>query len=615
MLFCIDSITNMDSVTDQQQRYKLLSTEQVKHTNVQKSICFSFPTGIGKLLGETFLYRLCDAFAKFICDAFDIDKDFIEVSKYNKNTPKFRAHLINIKSSTSDFIINNSGIIAKRILQELVYKNPKIVFRSGSHMSKKTKAMESDKVIDMVDDRIIKSIMDDIFIGMLKAAEPAIELVDIPHHNEIYKRYGSLEITEYLTYIMIYRRHTMFNYSVKIYDNLNISGDSEIAKSNLEFVEFLFTKYVDISRRILVIVSKSQNKVIVVSGDSSITWDSIFTVCDCSICGEVNIIRQNMIPIKDSDDMCIICAKKTQSSREMSFETLNQIACYSGDCGEKGIMFYIFRQGVYIFDKDNHPIKVSDAYPWMYRGVLFMKYLDEVIYPKYIDMFTVKQQEFPDANSASIMYDAIIDILDQISSKITKYIEEVSGIQQIIPIVDFLQPFRDLLTNVNTFRDELIADKSPEHILKKSKYTGELMRQFGIIYYPTFTEINSYYIFNDFSDKVHSTLPRGIIVNDEMNNLLKAIIKLLEDVRCHCFCDYCKNLMMKLDACDTGNCINCSRAFCMEHGTVLTKDHIYCDFKHNVGSNCVAFFHQTAGGFRWDNVPTRLDSTCVCKLY
>jgi hypothetical protein len=612
--FVLIESTNMDSTAfDQDQKlYTTLSIEHVKRTNTNKSICFSLPRSIGKLLGEVFLYEICDKFNEFLSNAFGINKDLIKVEKQNKTTSKFDVHFITIKSSSPDFIINNSGIIARRILQDLVVKNPEIIFKSGSHMSKKTKAMESDKVIDMVNDRVIKSIMDDLFIGIIKATKPSIEFVEIPHKANIYKRYGKLYVSEYLTHIMVYQRHIMFNYRVRIYDNLNISGDNESAKSNIEFVDALFDSFIN-TNNILVIVSKTENKIIIVSNEDLDIWDRIFTMCSCFICGE-NFISQNMLPINDTADMCIVCAKHAQSAREVSFETLQQIPCYSGNCGVNGTMFYMFRQGVYISDKDGYPIKVSDARLWKYRGVLFMKYLESVVHPKYMDIFSIEYKALPDVDTASIMYDTVIDRLDTLSATITKYIDEVTGIQHIISVDDFLKPFRDLLTKVNVFKTDFSADKSPSNILEKSKYTGELIRQFGIVYFPTTTDVNSFYMFN-FKDVIYNTLPRGIILNDAMTNMLKKILDLLEEVRCYSFCDHCKNFMMKIDACDTGNCTICAHSFCMEHGTMLTSTQYQCGFERKTGGKCVSFFHNVPGGFRWDSIPAKFASTCVCKLY
>jgi hypothetical protein len=592
-------------------RYKQLSINNVKNKNNNKGINFSFPFKTVKLMGEVFMGILCDEIAKFLSDSFDIDIKKLNVTKVNKKTSKFEACLVRIKSSSDSFIINNSSIVASCILNELIEKNPGIIYKSNSHRNNKTKTIDDDKVIDMVDMSILKSIIENIFIQMIRHNAPAIEIIEIPAKEHIYKRYGHLEIMEHLTYIFKYSRHVFFNYNINIYENLNIDGDSEIAKSNLEFINKLFSEFSIYNY--LAIISKTMNKIIVIynTKENGEMFDKIFTMCTCTICGESNVILHNMIPIK-LDNMCIICAKQAQSAREIVFESLNQVSCFSGDCGENPTLYYLFRQGVYIRNRENHPFNILDVSMWKYRGYMFMQYLNDVVLPKFNELVEIKPQALPDAETVNIMYDAIVDRLDFISSNITECIDEVSS--KAVLADDFLTPLQNLLVNVRQFKEELSTNKSPQNVLDKSKTTGELIRLFGYIYYPMIVEVNSHYQFDQFVEKVLEKMPIGINVTDNIKINIEMVIKALEEVRCYSFCDFCKNFMMKIDACDTGTCTNCSHIFCMEHGTTLSKDQVYCNFVHSNGGKCNAFYHVTQAGFRWDNVPATLESTCVCKL-
>lgn len=593
------------------ERYKQLSVEHVKNKDASKAINFSFPFRITKLLGEVFMGNVCIEFAEFLSDAFGVDKKHLDAGKTSKKTSKFEACLVSITSSTNDLLINKSGIVAKRILNELVEQNPGIIYQSNSHRNKKTHAVDDSTLIELVDTCVLKSVMDKIFFEMVRKAAPSVILTEIPTKEQIFKRYGSLTVMEYSNHTFMYSRHAMFDYKVKVFENLNIAGDSDIAKSNMEFIEKLFDQYEMFVFH--VIVSKSLNKMFIFYNRKEVgeMFEKIFTMCECMICGETNVIRHNTVPIK-SGDMCIICAKQAQAAREISFERLNQVSCFSGDCGENPTLFYVFHRGVYIADRENRPLNVLDASMWEFRGIMFMQYLNDVVHPKFKELVEVKPQALPDADTVAIVYDAIVDRLDLILSSVTEYIDDIVATN--VPADDFLVPIWNLKDRVLRFKDDFTSDKSPEHILEKSKYTGELIRKFGYVYYPRITDVNSHFQFDQFIEKVNESAPLGITITQKMTDLMAKIIKTLEEVRCYCFCDFCKNFMMKIDACDTGTCTNCSHAFCMEHGTTLSNDHVYCDFIHGSGSKCTAFYHVTAGGFRWDNIPAKLEATCECKL-
>jgi hypothetical protein len=595
--------------------YQILSVENLKKKSAKGNITFSLPLAIKELLGEVFVARLRNKFYEFICTAFGVDKEGIDIEAVRKYTLAYKALLIVIKSKTPDLIINGTGMIAKRILKAIIADHPDIVYKSGIHLNKKTHMHQEDASIDIVNEHMIKDIMNDMMYSMIKATSSDVFIIPLPKKVETYRKYGHLEIAEYMDNLISSTLSHRFNYKVSVYENLNINDDNEIAKSNLEFVENLLSHYVTTNcTQLQIYLVKSQNKVILIQLSNVVlpNWNELFQLKSCISCYQDGFIRQNMLPVKADEDLCIICAKEAMKSREFEHDKHGCIPCFAGECGA---MFFMYRQGTYIISDKGRPIKAEDAVrlPWLYRSTLFLEHLEKEYHPKFLAMLDVPSATEPDNDNADIMYHAIKDKLESVTVNITDYTTEL----QIFgaDTTAFMKPFVDLTTSINEFRQSMETDHSNVKMLEYSKHTGKFIRQIGAVYYPHAIDANSPYQLGDISINVHETLPHGIIPSGAMIHIVNRIFDILEEVRCYCFCEHCKTFLMKINNCDTGNCTKCSRAFCMEHGTTLSEMRASCKFERENNTKCAAFYHTVDSGFRWDNVPQKLTSTCVCVLH
>lgn len=599
--------------------YRNLSTENLKNKSVNGNITFSLPLAINELLGTVFAAKVRNKFHEFICTAFGVvDKEIIVESK-RLQTLRFKALAIIINSTSPDFIINSTGIIAKRILKTIVADHPDIVYKSGIHLNKKTKALQEDSSIDIVNAHMIKDIMNNLLYSMIKETSSDIFITPLPTNTETSKKYGNLEIPVYMDNLITSTLSPRYNYKMVVYENLNINDDNEIAKSNLAFVEHFLSLYV-ITRDMLIKIYlvKSQNKVIMIQlSDIALpNWNELFQLTCCAGCYETGFIRQNMVPIKEDRSLCIICAKEAMKSREFVHEKHGRMPCFSGECGDNGDMFFMFRQGTYISDNGNVlNVKNASKLPWLYRCTLFLEHLDNVYHSKFLAMLDVPSVVEPDDDNADIMYNVIKDKLKSIITHIADYTTELQLQAFGINTTEYMMPFVDLTTSINEFLHVMEGDHSNKAMLEYSKHTGKFIRQLGAVYYPHSIDANSPYLLGVIPIKVHETLPRGIIPSDDMSQLLYSIVDTLEEVRCYCFCEHCKTLMTKINNCDTGNCIKCSRVFCMEHGTVLTESNGLCRFERENNTKCSAFFHIVNPNFLFDSVPHNITTTCVCNIH
>ena len=599
--------------------YQILSVENLKKKSAKGNITFSLPLAIKELLGEVFVARLRNKFHEFVCTAFGVDKEGIDIEAVRKYTPVYKALLIVIKSKTPDLIINGTGMIAKRILKAIVADHPDIVYKSGIHLNKKTHTHQEDASIDIVNEHMIKDIMNDMMYSMIKATSQDVFIIPLPKKAETYKKYSSLEIAEYMDNLISSTLSHRFNYKVSVYENLNINDDNEIAKSNLEFVENLLSIYVTTScTQLQIYLVKSQNKVVLIQLSNVVlaNWNELFQLKSCISCYQDGFIRQNMLPVKADENLCIICAKEAMKSREFEHDKHGCMPCFSGgECGEHGDMFFMYRQGTYIISDKGRPLKAENAVilPWLYRSTLFLEHLEKEYHPKFLAMLDIPSATEPNDDNTDIMYHAIKDKLESVTVNITDYTTEL----QIFGVdtTAFMKPFVDLTTSINEFRQSMETDHSNVKMLEYSKHTGKFIRQIGAVYYPHAIDANSPYQLGDISIKVHETLPHGIIPSGAMIHIVNRIFDILEEVRCYCFCEHCKTFMMKINNCDTGNCTKCSRAFCMEHGTTLSEMRASCKFERENNTKCASFYHTVDSGFRWDNVPQKLTSTCVCVLH
>lgn len=595
--------------------YRELSIANLKNKSLKGVITFSLPLAIKELLGEIFVVRLRDKFHEFMATTFGIDKEAITIDTIRKHTPAYRALLITIKSKTPDLVINGTGIVAARILKAIIADHPDIVYKSGIHLNKKTHTHQEDSSIEIVNEHMIKDIMNEILYSMIKATSSDIFIIPLPKKVETYRKYGHLEIAEYMDNLISSTLSHRFNYKISVYENLNINDDNEIAKSNLEFVENLLSPYVTTNcTQLQIYLMKSQNKVILIQLSNVVlaNWNELFQLKRCTGCYQDGFIRQNMLPVKADEDLCIICAKEAMKSREFEHDKHGCIPCFAGECGA---MFFMYRQGTYIISDKGRPIKAEDAVrlPWLYRSTLFLEHLEKEYHPKFLAMLDVPSATEPDNDNSDIMYHAIKDKLESITVNITDYTTEL----QIFGVdtTTFMKPFVDLSTSINEFLQVMETDHSNVKMLEYSKHTGRFIRQIGAVYYPHAIDANSPYQLGDISINVHETLPHGIIPSGVMINIVNSIFDTLEEVRCYCFCEHCKTFMMKINNCDTGNCTKCSRAFCMEHGTTLSEMRASCNFERENNTKCASFYHTVDSGFRWDNVPQKLTSTCVCVLH